>query len=210
MKTLLPGLFGLALFAAQPVSAVSVLGKGYAGFANQLVSSGGTLWTDLGAGGWSTNGSDIANAATDLNPATFIIGSTENAFLELGFSAPVIDGPGDDLELFFVGADGHDFTVELFSGGTGSGVSSLSLAPQAGYTGFVTSTHPDEGIYSMTADIGTLGATGPVDRIRLGLGGSSAVPSLVTANSVVPVPAAVWLFGTGLIALVGFTRRRRT
>ena len=30
----------------------------------------------------------------------------------------------------------------------------------------------------------------------------------VTSYSVVPVPAAVWLFGSGLVALVGFTRRK--
>jgi len=29
------------------------------------------------------------------------------------------------------------------------------------------------------------------------------------ANSVIPVPAAVWLFGTGLMAMVGFSRRKR-
>jgi hypothetical protein len=214
MKMLLPGLVGLALFTAQPASAVSVLGNEYPGFANQLLDSGGGVFTDLGTNGWSANATDIANAAADSNPATFVVGTTENAFVELGFSVPVIDGPGDDLGFFFVGADGHNFTVELFSDATSSGVSSLSLEPQAGYTGFVTSTYPDEGIYSMTADIGALGATGPVDRIRLGIGdgntADSAVASLVVAENVVPVPAAVWLFGTGLIALVGFARRCRT
>ena len=28
--------------------------------------------------------------------------------------------------------------------------------------------------------------------------------------SAVPVPAAVWLFGTGIISLFGFTRKRKT
>lgn len=31
-----------------------------------------------------------------------------------------------------------------------------------------------------------------------------------TALSAVPVPAAVWLFGSGLISLVGFARRKKT
>jgi hypothetical protein len=30
----------------------------------------------------------------------------------------------------------------------------------------------------------------------------------ISSVSVVPIPAAVWLFGTGLIGLVGFTRRK--
>jgi hypothetical protein len=33
------------------------------------------------------------------------------------------------------------------------------------------------------------------------------VPGLVTVSAV-PLPAAVWLFGTGLVALLGFTRRK--
>ena len=39
-------------------------------------------------------------------------------------------------------------------------------------------------------------------------GGSGAV-STVNAYSVVPVPAAVWLFGSGLIGLVGLARRKK-
>ena len=32
----------------------------------------------------------------------------------------------------------------------------------------------------------------------------------MTVTTVVPVPAAVWLFGTGLLGLVGFARRKRS
>ena len=41
-----------------------------------------------------------------------------------------------------------------------------------------------------------------------GLPGFNAALNL-TATSVVPVPAAVWLFGSGLIGLVGFARRKK-
>ena len=44
------------------------------------------------------------------------------------------------------------------------------------------------------------------------LGGVSSVKAFTaTADgfAVVPVPAAVWLFGTGLIGLVGLARRKR-
>lgn len=34
------------------------------------------------------------------------------------------------------------------------------------------------------------------------------IGSALVSSSVVPVPAAVWLFGTALLGLVGFTRRR--
>lgn len=42
----------------------------------------------------------------------------------------------------------------------------------------------------------------------LNAGGNVAALSNVTGYSVVPVPAAVWLFGSGLLGLVGVARRR--
>jgi len=39
------------------------------------------------------------------------------------------------------------------------------------------------------------------------INGSVSVEPVLAAESVVPVPAAVWLFGSGLIALAGFARR---
>lgn len=41
------------------------------------------------------------------------------------------------------------------------------------------------------------------------VGGDSVVPVLTVDYTVVPVPAAAWLFGSGLIALVGLVRRKR-
>ncbi|MGD2074896.1 MAG: VPLPA-CTERM sorting domain-containing protein [Gammaproteobacteria bacterium] len=210
MKKLLPGLLGLVLFSAQPASAVSVLGEEFAATASELVSSGGILQT---GDTFSSDPEDIALAATDENAATSVLGRSADAFLDLAFSAPVIDVQGDDLGFFVVGAHDHNLTVQLFSGSVGSAVSALSFVPGAdSYTEYVVSTNPDEGIFYFTADLGALGAPGPVDRIRLGLGdgatADSAVVSLVGASAVVPVPAAVWMFGTGLIALVGIARRR--
>ena len=62
--------------------------------------------------------------------------------------------------------------------------------------------HPDEG--GQPADLGTIGDASCDDTG----GPCSAVPSFVGTYSVVPVPAAVWLFGSGLIGLVGLARRR--
>ena len=39
--------------------------------------------------------------------------------------------------------------------------------------------------------------------------GSFAIINLEVAHTVVPVPAAVWLFGSGLLGLVGVARRKR-
>ena len=48
--------------------------------------------------------------------------------------------------------------------------------------------------------------------IELNMGGSGAIDNIVfTAAEMpsVPVPAAIWLFGSGLIGLVGFARGKR-
>ena len=45
-----------------------------------------------------------------------------------------------------------------------------------------------------------------VKRIELGMGGSGAIDNI--AFTVVPVPAAMWLFGSGLIGLVALARRK--
>ena len=49
-----------------------------------------------------------------------------------------------------------------------------------------------------------------VDADFLNNGGQVANLSNVRAFTVVPVPAAVWLFGSGLLGLVGVARRRRS
>lgn len=45
-----------------------------------------------------------------------------------------------------------------------------------------------------------------VKRIELNLGGSGAIDNI--SFTVVPVPAAVWLFGSGLIGLIALARRK--
>ena len=39
--------------------------------------------------------------------------------------------------------------------------------------------------------------------------GNTSIDNVIVNASVVPVPAAVWLFGSGLIGLVGFARRKK-
>ena len=45
-----------------------------------------------------------------------------------------------------------------------------------------------------------------VKRIELNLGGSGAIDNI--SYTVVPVPAAVWLFGSGLVGLIALARRK--
>jgi hypothetical protein len=39
--------------------------------------------------------------------------------------------------------------------------------------------------------------------------GNTAIDNVIVNTSVVPVPAAVWLFGSGLIGLIGIARRKK-
>ena len=55
-----------------------------------------------------------------------------------------------------------------------------------------------EGIYSVLIGNGTFGSnTGPIDY------------TMTFETTVVPVPAAVWLFGSGLLGLIGVARRKK-
>ena len=52
--------------------------------------------------------------------------------------------------------------------------------------------------------------TGLIDELHLGFGNHFLVDDLsLNEASVVPIPAAVWLFGSGLIGLVGVARRKK-
>jgi|GEM_PF-3324891 len=61
------------------------------------------------------------------------------------------------------------------------------------------------GISPATLQIGNLAPNGWVDAANVGLGETY---TSATVN-VVPIPAAVWLFGSSLLGLVGVARRRR-
>ncbi|MCP4331014.1 MAG: PEP-CTERM sorting domain-containing protein [Gammaproteobacteria bacterium] len=56
---------------------------------------------------------------------------------------------------------------------------------------------------SLAVLLGELDASGFVTELQAGLGAGSIEVSPI------PVPAAIWLFGTGLIGLIGFSKRRK-
>ncbi len=67
----------------------------------------------------------------------------------------------------------------------------------------------NQGPAPLATAAGTLGLLGaPFEGMRVHLDIGSGNSLYVTSVSAVPVPAAVWLFGTGLIALVGIARRK--
>jgi hypothetical protein len=173
-----------------------------------------------------------ASAATvSLSSISPTVGIGDSVNVELSIS-----GLGSDILSVFdlnIGFDDSILSFQSFSFGTDLFVS-IQDPPTLGagivnvfelsleLDGYLESNQPDDfvlGTFIFEAlNIGTsaltiaenfgLGLVGagfaPLQGVNLESGSVSAVP--VPA---VPVPAALWLFGTGLIGLVGFSRRRK-
>lgn len=70
--------------------------------------------------------------------------------------------------------------------------------------------HPYQGPAPMAATANTTGLIdGPFPGFRIFLDIGSGNSMYVTSVQTVPVPAAVWLFGSGLLGLIGFARRKK-
>jgi maltoporin len=217
----------LAVLVSQQAGAIDVDIPGYsfAGIANNLTGSEGELVTN-----WPTPDSSI----TDTSAATYVYswgtwdaGHTgivdTTAYLDLSFDNDIFDGVGVDLSIFVVGANSQSIDITLFDTVAGTSSSMLTYNSST-YTGYNVDVDgqppvdgvpdPDFGIYVMDIDLADFSylGTNPVDVIRLGIDYGSATPSLIggyNTVAVVPVPAAVWLFGSGLVGLAGIARRKR-
>ena len=232
MKKLVTVMFGAALLSQQ-AGAVTVLGENFAAYADS-VAFGGYAMTDTGNSGSGTSWSGLNDSATiaaitDTDASTAIVGVgfsdpgyEPDPYVDLTFNASVYDGSGDDLKIFFVGNNGHDVDVSVFGSSGSVGTVTYNLPNPDGYTGFNSSAYPTDGIYALGIDLGTdfsgLGSDA-ISKIRLRIGDSygqtssdSAVVSFVGAYNTmapVPVPAAAWLFGSGLLGLAGVARRKK-
>jgi hypothetical protein len=146
-------------------------------------------------------------------PGVDFISLSDGGSLTLQFTDNSLTGSGnsdDDLWIFEIGPDVEDTFVEIsknnvnwFSvGGVGGSTSGIDIDAFGwgvlDFFSFVRLTDdPNEGSNTgstVGADIDAVGAI------------SSAPPVTIPA---VPVPAAVWLFGTALIGFVGMSRRRK-
>lgn len=238
MKKLLALCVGLGLFSQQALAITTVQGNTFAGYVDTLVDSSSGVLVETNnsvtspAGvttsvpGYDYNTSAVENDITDLDEGSAVMGSTFGGgdYVDLAFNTGVINGAGDiDLSIFFVGSAGH--TVDLT---IGTQTERYSLAPGEGATGdndTLFGTYPIIRLDVNLDDFTSL--TGAFTDFRLTIGDRwcdkdldnnptgasrgdcSSVPSFVGANAVVPVPAAVWLFGSGLLWLVGVARRRK-
>ena len=177
-------------------------------------------------GNFSSNLASAETAISDASASSYLFSYDKSATINLMFSdassnaTSIYNGDGVDLSVFFVGAGTHQIGLSLFSGGANLGMDTLSAISYTGYciddgSGACESgSATDMPIFVMDIDFDLFGvSTQAVDKIRLDISDAAAVPSLVGAYytqkpMVVPVPAAVWLFGSGL-GLFGLLARRK-
>ena len=194
------GLCGL--ITAQSANAVTAIG-GFTfaddAFADEVVSSSGTF-TQI------PSGASLSDVLTDVDENTAAFSNDFGAFVQLGFT-------DNDL------VNGADADVVLFELGTldSVGVSLTFGGDEVIYDFGATDTNGLNAVAINLDDFGVLAGTSVASLIiRMDIESDSmTVPSLSLVGALntgvapIPVPAAVWMFGSGLIGLVGIARRRR-
>jgi len=156
----------------------------------------------------------LSSAQDDRLGLAFDIGSNDflNVFLDISsidldrFGGPFIDPAGEAAEFRFTLFDNPGGAPGL---GSGTILSQLDATAAAS----------PRDVYDWTHAVLPLAALGNTDgnvilQIDLLRGGYGAMDNLLIEASetpaVVPVPAAVWLFGSALLGLAGYSRRKKT
>lgn len=206
LKLLIAFLFAYSTQAA--ASSVSVLSSNGA-FAGNSASDLSTLSL--------LSDAQIANNLSDNNAATYLFGSSTNntttAQLNLQFVDNVYNQAGNDLAFYFVSG-----TTELNS--MRICFSSNCVPTETFDAGFINTlaVSIDGTNYALSAVVLDLSDFDFTDNELLGefsidliAGGYNRLASIESFNNIsaVPLPAAVWLFITGLGALGLISRRRR-
>jgi hypothetical protein len=125
----------------------------------------------------------------------------------------------ETFDIFDVSTNINNLRTSASNGGTfadlGSGSLYGSFTVGAGdATSNVTVNLTAAAIADINANLGGLFAIGISSQTIGGTGNDGIIfrggPQLLDLPAAVPVPAALWLFGTALIGLVGFSKRRKT
>jgi hypothetical protein len=211
MKRILASI-GLLLFSQQVFAVSTIAGIDFINIANKVDAAVGTYTTNY------QSGAHTYDSVADGNGASWVYSADSNASLNLSFGGGVFNVSEVDLSILFVGDGGHSGSISLLGGSqSGNSTQSFDIDPGVAYTNFNSST-PNSvsvnngqptvyGIYSTHLHLADV-FSGTFTGLKLNIGNSSAVPSLVGTTAVVPVPAALWLFGSGLVGLAGIARKR--
>ncbi len=185
-----------AAFMISPAQAVSIGGYDIGAFADSITSLSGSI---------SASGAALPTAVIDASVDTYVTATTIGSTLGLGFiSGTLVNGTGNDLVLFGVGTtdDAFDLTI--------AGITQSLIATDSGFltpNGFrlnAVAVNLDSFSIKSNAIITDILLTFQDTTSEFGLAGALNPPPVV-----VPVPAAVWLFGSGLLGLAGVARRKK-
>lgn len=162
--------------------------------------------------GLSFTGPSLFDTVTDSSVDTYVMktSGTDVSALTLGFaSGALVNGVGDDLVLFEIGG------ASAFSVTIGS-TNDPKLATTD--TGFLTG--GNEQLNAVAIDLSDFGVADNAEVLQITVGGlvvggatfalAGALAPAPPTVSPIPVPAAVWLFGSGLLGLLGIARRRHS
>lgn len=154
----------------------------------------------------------LGNDLTDAEVSTYVFSIEPVASIDMAFTAtPVYNGAGNDLVLFFVG-NGFSFDFDADAGGSGAAINYGVTDTGFGVTDIFGDTWSLSAAQIDLADFG-FDSGQQLGDFRVTLGDDLGRPALAlvggfnTQPLVVPVPAALWLFVSGLAALGLFTRR---
>ena len=181
-----------------------------------------------GAGGTMDNGTAFVDPLNtpeliDTNAGTFLATNItpgwNDVAIDLRFNqVNVVNGTGADLALFFL-FDQTVNTVNFSANGTDFGALSFTAVtnpPQQVVNNVQWDGQTLNNVLLMVAEV-ELGGSGVDSFNQFTLSMQQTTAAIPVALSmagamnytVIPVPAAVWLFGSGLIGLVGVARRRK-
>lgn len=158
--------------------------------------------------GWGENDNDVSDPVDDLDDL-FMIDLSTGVATHVGDSGLNTFGHGlaflDDI-LYFNNGDGELFTIDTGTGAaTFVGDSGVEFNANGGI-------NPDNNLY-YGVDLSNPGSGSNFNLHLIDVSTATAVDSILLDRQLhtltfVPVPAAVWLFGSGLIGLVGVARRK--
>ncbi len=143
-----------------------------------------------------------------------VLATIEQGSTQYNGSAALTSSNSSDIEmtlqgggLFSIGSLDVDNIFQTVSGGTFEFIGNLSGGGQVAQQFAADNSLGNEtvsliGFQNLTSLI--LGGAG-----TLGFANIGTVDNINTSLNPVPVPAAVWLFGTGLIGLFGFSKRKK-
>jgi hypothetical protein len=157
-------------------------------------------------GGYSAQ---AAAGTVDFSPTTLTTNingcvSTGGSVLECNPAGiNLMDSEDDTINLFSLDADVTSFAVAVSAFDFSSDVGSANVLLNGDFVGILSTANPSVSAVFVDPSLAQVVQIVNTDAELLNY-------SFLTLASPIPVPAAVWLFGSGLLGLIGVARRKKS